>query len=98
MARQTASEERERERERKKENVNKILHNVWLEIVGRERMWRGADEHGRHGRPLEHVVKCVRVLLLLLLLVLLVPMLLLSGNNKRSNCGNNSEQDTLCVV
>lgn len=56
----------------------------------------GADEDGgRHGRPLEHVVKCVRVLLLLLLLVLLLP---LSGNNKRSNCGNNSEQDTLCVV
>lgn len=38
------------------------------------KLW-GADEDGRHGRPLEHVVKCVMVLLLLLLLVLL-PLLL----------------------
>lgn len=43
------------------------------------KLW-GADEAGRHGRPLEHVVKCVMVLLLLLLVLLpllMLPLLLL---------------------
>lgn len=40
------------------------------------KLW-GADEDGRHGRPLEHVVKCVMVLLLLLLVLLPLLMLLL---------------------
>lgn len=39
------------------------------------KLW-GADEDGRHGRPLEHVVKCVMVLLLVLVLLLL-PLLML---------------------
>lgn len=40
------------------------------------KLW-GADEDGRHGRPLEHVVKCVMVLLLLLLVLVLLPLLML---------------------
>lgn len=44
------------------------------------KLWGADEDGGRHGRPLEHVVKCVMVLLLLLLVLLpllMLPLLLL---------------------